>query len=406
MTLPSRHASGSPSPEIEDTVRAAAEFHLTTGAEAQYREAWLEQNIPRARISTAIYLALVLLVTAINSFGAAAPLPPETLNSIFALRIGVACPALLLILCATEWQVLRRRYQIVVGFAVTVVGVSVMTISALAAASGSPQLQMGDVLVVVYACLFLGLRQRTVVVVASILVVAFVAIGLYEGVPTNDLTFAGAVISATALMAVLSAGRLQNLARSNFIETRLLNERAERDGLTSLYNRRKFDEVTKALWEQARRDRQSLQIVLVDIDCFKLYNDLYGHQAGDDCIRIVADIVARAARRPRDFCARYGGEEFVLVLCGAPTDDPLAIPEQIRAEVERQRIPHKGSSVADCITVSAGSCVSSPESGRSLAGLIQRADEALYEAKREGRNRVAQKDGPATNTGAFKVLAG
>jgi diguanylate cyclase (GGDEF)-like protein len=263
---------------------------------------------------------------------------------------------------------------------------------------------MGDVLVVVYACLFLGLLQEAVVVVAGILVTAFVAIGLYNGVPSTDLAFAGAVIFATGLMAVLSAARMQQLARANFVETRLLNERAERDGLTGLYNRRKFDGMAPVLWEQARRDAQALQIVLVDIDWFKPYNDRHGHQAGDDCIRTVSRVVDRAARRPFDFCARYGGEEFVLVLYGQSSDDPLAIPEQIRAEVLREEIPHNGSPLAGYITVSVGSSSSNPASGRSLAGLIQRADEALYEAKRLGRNRVVHKEPSTARTGAFKVI--
>jgi diguanylate cyclase (GGDEF)-like protein len=281
-----------------------------------------------------------------------------------------------------------------------------MTISAIAAVSGSPQVQMGDVLVVVYACLFLGLMQRAVIVVAGILVGAFFAIGFYVGVPPPDLAFAGAVIFATALLAVLSAGRVEHLARANFIETRLLNERAERDGLTGVYNRRKFDTLTSVLWDQARRNQQSVQIVLVDIDCFKPYNDLHGHQAGDDCIRIVSRIVARTARRPFDFCARYGGEEFVLVLYGPGTEDPTAIPEQIRAGVLAQKIAHKGSSVADYVTVSVGSSSSAPNSGRSLSGLIQHADEALYEAKRLGRNRAVYKQPSEASTGVFKVLAG
>jgi len=342
----------------------------------------------------------------INAFGAAVTLPDHALRAIVVLRLGVASPALIVILLATAWAPLRRHYQTVVGSAVTALGLSVMTISAIAAASGTPQLQMGDVLVIVYACLFLGLEQRAVIAVAGILVSAFFAIGISVGVGAADLTFAGAVIFATALMTVLSAHRVVQLARANFVENRMLNERAERDGLTGVYNRRKFDMLAPMLWEQARRDGQALQVVFVDIDFFKPYNDLHGHQGGDDCIRIVARIVAQAARRPFDFCARYGGEEFVLVLYGPTNADPQAIPEQIRSAVLAREIPHKGSSVADHLTVSIGSALSTPESGRSLAGLVQRADEALYEAKRLGRNRVVHKESSGTRTGAFKVIAG
>ncbi len=355
--------------------------------EVEFCAAILEQNIPRARYSTAIYLIFVLAVTAMNMLGGLAPLPDDRLQTIFLLRLGVACPALVLILCAIDMELLRRHYQLVVAFAVVALGTSVMAISATAAASGSPQFQMGDVLVIVYACLFVGLEYRRVITVASLLVAAFLILGVAVGVATTDLTFAGLVIVVTALMAVLSAGRVERLQRTRFIEQRKLNELAERDGLTGLYNRRKFDGLADSLWRQARRDQRMLQIVLVDIDCFKIFNDLYGHQAGDDCIRRIARALTRAARRPLDFCARYGGEEFVLVLYG-PTEATRTVPERIRTEIMEEQIPHEGSTVANVVTVSVGSATGDPASGRSLAGVFLQADEALYTAKSLGRNRV------------------
>jgi diguanylate cyclase (GGDEF)-like protein len=177
------------------------------------------------------------------------------------------------------------------------------------------------------------------------------------------------------------------LQRTRFIEQRKLNDLAERDGLTGLYNRRQFDALAGSLWQQARRDERMVQIVLVDIDCFKIYNDLYGHQAGDECIRRISRAMSRAARRPLDFCARYGGEEFVLVLYG-PTEHTRTVPEQIRREVLEEQIPHRGSTVANVVTVSIGSAIGDPASGRSLAGVIQQSDQALYQAKKAGRNRV------------------
>jgi diguanylate cyclase (GGDEF)-like protein len=389
----------------DGTATLLASFRFTPAAEAEFKRICLERNIPRARIATAIYLTLILIVTALNAFGTAAPLPPDTLRSVYLLRMGVACPALIVILCATEWRFLKEHYQAVVGSAVTVTGISVMTISALAASSGTPQFQMGDVLVLVYACLFLGLRFRPIVVVATVLLVAFGTIGFFMGVPPTDLSFAGAVIFATTLMGVLSARRVENLERTTFIENRLLNEQAERDGLTGLFNRRKFDSMSVALWEQACRDGKPIQIILVDIDSFKSYNDHYGHQAGDDCIRIVAGLVAESARRPLDFCARYGGEEFVLMLYGVSDDDAFAIADNVRATIELEQIPHAGSPVSKYLTVSVGSAIGRPGTGRSLAGFIQEADEALYQAKESGRNAVVHRRASEAKTGAFKILS-
>jgi diguanylate cyclase (GGDEF)-like protein len=260
---------------------------------------------------------------------------------------------------------------------------------------------------VIYATLFLGLLFRYVVGVAVCLVAGFVGIGVGLGVPPQDLVFAGSVMIAAALMAVLSAGRVERLVRANFVETQLLNDIAERDGLSGLYNRRMFDALTRRLWQQAQRDQQSLQVILVDIDHFKRFNDLYGHQAGDDCIRRVAAVLARAAKRPLDFCARYGGEEFALVLYAPSGTDPSVVPEQIRREIMSQALPHADSDAADVVTVSVGSAIAESGTKRSLAGLIQTADEALYRAKQIGRNRVLHVDSGTseTPTGAFKIFA-
>jgi diguanylate cyclase (GGDEF)-like protein len=253
----------------------------------------------------------------------------------------------------------------------------------------------------------LGLLYRVVVTVAICLVCAFVTIGLVLGVHSQDLVFAASVLIATALMGVLSAARVERLMRTTFIETQLLNDIAERDGLSGLYNRRMFDTLTRRLWQQAQREHESLQVILVDIDHFKRFNDLYGHQAGDDCIRKVAAVLARAARRPLDFCARYGGEEFALVLYAPSGIDPAALPEQLRREIMAQAVPHADSDAANVITVSVGSAIAEPGTKRSLAGLIQTADEALYRAKQIGRNRVLHVDAGSsdTPTGAFKVFA-
>lgn len=396
--------SGSIDPETE---RAIERLQFAPETEAEFRTYYLERSLPRARWATAIYLSLVAVVTAINMRGGLAPFAASILEPIYLLRLGLSCPALVLILAATVFSSLQRHYQWIAGSAVIVTGISVMAISGLAVIGGLPQFQMGDVLVIVYATLFLGLLSRAVIVVAAALMISFVAIGVYLGVATQDLLFASSVIFATTLMSVLSALRVERLVRATFIETRLLNDIAERDGLSGLYNRRMFDTLTNRLWLQAQRNGEALQIILVDIDHFKAYNDLYGHQAGDSCIRQVAAILARAARRPFDFCARYGGEEFALVLYAPSGADPAAIPEQIRRETLALAIPHAHSRAAECLTVSIGSAIAGPDTKRSLAGLIQTADEALYRAKQLGRNRVLHVDSNEsdTPTGAFKVFA-
>jgi diguanylate cyclase (GGDEF)-like protein len=401
--------SGMPGFTATGSIDAKTELkslRFSAETEAEFKRYFIERSLPRARWATAIYLALVAVVTAINMRGSMAPLTEAVLEPIYLLRLGVACPALVLILAATVFTQLQRHYQWIVASAAIVTGMSVMVMSSMAAAAGQPQIQMGDVLVLVYATLFLGLLARPVIIVAAALTFSFVGIGWYFGVPAEQLIFASCVVFATTLMSVLSALRMERLWRANFIENRMLNDIAERDGLTGLYNRRMFDSLTNRLWLQAQREQKTLQIILVDIDQFKAYNDLYGHQAGDNCIRQVASIIARAAKRPFDFCARYGGEEFALVLYAPSGTDPAALPEQIRRDTMALAVPH-GATDAKVLTVSVGSATAESDTKRSLAGLIQSADEALYRAKQLGRNSVHHVDAAEseTPTGTFKVFA-
>jgi diguanylate cyclase (GGDEF)-like protein len=225
------------------------------------------------------------------------------------------------------------------------------------------------------------------------------------GLPLGELFYMTAILGAAAVIGGIATYNVEHALRTNFLETRLLNELAERDGLTGLYNRRLFDDYIRRVWRQSRREEVAIEIIFVDIDNFKIYNDLHGHQAGDDCLKKVANSIARCAKRPFDFCARYGGEEFVLVLYGPPEDYARNLPEQIRCDVMDLAIQHEGSEVADVVTVSVGVALARAGSKRSLTGAIQTADEAMYQAKKEGRNRVVFKDSNQSEveTGNFRV---
>jgi diguanylate cyclase (GGDEF)-like protein len=146
---------------------------------------------------------------------------------------------------------------------------------------------------------------------------------------------------------------------------------------------------------------------LLDIDHFKPYNDRYGHQAGDDALKDVAGVIANGVHRPLDLAARYGGEEFALVLYG-PTDEYISqLPENLRREILDLGTVHEAATHTKFLSISIGVAVVHPDAGRSLAGAIQMADEALYQAKEEGRNRVVIKLSGTTDieTGRFRARA-
>lgn len=399
MQLPPRH---------RDTFNSATAEELRTGfpslrfrgpLEKDFREAYLEQNIPRGRVAGLIALVLVLGITCIDL------LLGSVSEEVNVLRLGVVVPLLALTLLATYLPILHSYYVVLATTGVLLVGMTANYICITAALTGAPHLLAGPVLVVLYASFFLGLRLNVAVSMAGILVAGYGLLSWYLGLPPEQLFYSGAMLVAAAVIGAIAAYHLEHALRVTFLETRFLNELAERDGLTGLYNRRMFDDYVERIWRQSRREGVPLELIFIDIDYFKLYNDIYGHQAGDDCLKRVAETIAGSAKRPFDLCARYGGEEFVLVVYGPPRDYAEILPEQIRRDVQSLAIPHTGSEIAPHVTVSAGVAVAKPDAERSLAGVIQLADEALYEAKQAGRNQVVYRDAAfaEVETGSFKV---
>jgi diguanylate cyclase (GGDEF)-like protein/PAS domain S-box-containing protein len=165
---------------------------------------------------------------------------------------------------------------------------------------------------------------------------------------------------------------------------------ASLDGLTGLANRRHFDEILRDEWARARRDGTALSLLLMDVDHFKRYNDLYGHQAGDECLGSVARIIAGQAQRPSDLAARYGGEEFVLLMPGTDAAGCEQVGERIRQSLHDLRLPHATNPPSKCVTISLGGATGWPnaEQPADQTSLIAAADSALYAAKSLGRNRL------------------
>ena len=168
-----------------------------------------------------------------------------------------------------------------------------------------------------------------------------------------------------------------------------LAELARTDPLTGLANRRQLDETLEQECRRANRYGTALSLLLLDVDHFKTFNDQYGHQAGDGCLRAVSDVVKTFGRRPGDLAARYGGEELAVLLVSAPADAGPARAEALRQAVEDLRLPHAGKEECGVVTVSIGVATVHPQNHPATPKmLIERADEMLYEAKRQGRNRI------------------
>ena len=162
------------------------------------------------------------------------------------------------------------------------------------------------------------------------------------------------------------------------------------DGLTKVANRRGLDKKLEDEWRRALRAQTPISLLMIDIDYFKNFNDTYGHLSGDDCLRSLGVDLRRVSHRATDYPARYGGEEFVLILPETDYEGASAIAEIIHANVAERNIPHETSAVAQYLTVSVGLVtLYNARSVKSPIELIKLADEQLYKAKREGRNRTS-----------------
>ena len=167
-----------------------------------------------------------------------------------------------------------------------------------------------------------------------------------------------------------------------------LSKMARLDGLTQIANRRCFDETIEREWKRLLRSKKTLALILIDIDFFKKYNDFYGHQAGDECLKKVAKALEETVLRPADLVARYGGEEFVLLLPEIDLDGAEHVGKRVIEKVNALQIAHQASDVATVVTLSMGAAMMSPDDKKDFSELIAAADEALYQAKESGRNKI------------------
>lgn len=217
-------------------------------------------------------------------------------------------------------------------------------------------------------------------------------------------------LAIAAVVSLVVAGLLVRTQHANARTlVQLLKERSEQleqanqtlqhlssvDGLTGIANRRHFDESLEMEWRRAYRAEFPLSLIMIDIDFFKAFNDSYGHQSGDEALKLVATALSDGLKRPGDLTARYGGEEFAVILQGASKEGAVKIAQALRQKVEALGILHKDSP-ANVVTVSLGVATADPRRDPSPPALLASADRALYQAKQQGRNRVVVDDSVAS----------
>lgn len=354
----------------------------------------------RSLVLTGLLALLVYDLFLINDWFAR----PAVLGTAVAWRLGVATPCALLLLLG-----IRRglppfwRETAVAALPVAAMFSACMILWRTPAPAATYDL---FVISLIFTAGNIMFRLRFVHALLSSLIAVAMALTfalLHPAVPREALGFALGLLGGSAVFTVLAARQTEAAARQNYLlllrET-LRSEAAQRsastfaqlshtDALTALANRRAFDAALAQAWHSAHAAGRQLALLLIDIDHFKQFNDRHGHPAGDRCLQQVAAGLVNAVR-DGDLVARLGGEEFGVLLTDCSFAQAQQAAERLRQAVERLALPHGGQPAQPWVTVSLGLALATPQPGTEPASLVDRADIALYQAKRDGRNRWAE----------------
>jgi diguanylate cyclase (GGDEF)-like protein len=372
--------------------------------EAEYRRGNFDEHLVHIRVNLCLALGLDLVFCAMESV----VLGPDLNRIPSIIHMLIIVPMLLIGLAASFSPQRQRIYAPLAFLAVTILGLSVAAIQILASLNGIPVLFPCFLLTIVFISFMGGLIFYHALAANVLVMLVYVAAAAALRLPDSELRYDAVAVLAANLFCASVVYMHEKTSRLRFLEACILRELVARDGLTGIQNRRMFDQHMQRVWQQGLRNQQRVAVLLADVDCFKDYNDRYGHQAGDECLRAVAVSLSRCARRPLDFVARYGGEEFAVVLYEASREYVAEVLTRIQRSIAELNIPHDASRVAGRLTLSIGAAFVLPSDGRTLEGLVQLADEALYSAKEQGRNRVIvmEAEYQSLRTGRFEKRRG
>jgi diguanylate cyclase (GGDEF)-like protein len=399
MTPPSRPSLGAflNSPYAAELQRGAASRSFSSKVEAEYVRAHLLDNRTLIRVTCMFAVLLAAFRGVEQTFLGSW----DQLQPIIIVLVAAASIVLVAIAFSPAFE---RFYLPVAQIVVPIRNVLAAIGVVQTAAAGQLEVLMFLPLMVIGPFYFMGLRVRVALLSVAATVAAFVVAAAIFGLELPIALRAFVFLLLTAAACAIAARHLEKWSRTSFLEGHLIEELAQHDTLTSLKNRRVFDEHLDRLWQQAIDDERALAILMIDIDHFKAYNDRYGHQAGDQTLRLVAQTLQGLVARPLDVLARYGGEEFAVISYDVDGRQAAALAERMRRAVSELAVEHQGSQAGTVVTISVGAAVVAPSRERRSRGALQLADQALYDAKVRGRNRVELLDQAAHRllvTGVF-----
>jgi diguanylate cyclase (GGDEF)-like protein len=390
------------SPYARELRRNFPDLRFSPELEKEFQNFHLERVRSRVRLFQLAICALAMAAAAHLMF-----LDGLQVDEVLYGWLGVVVPVCLFLVWASWSNYYERIYLPVARVAVPVFAIASAIGVANRSVAGHPD-PLYFLTTYSIALFFLGGQLfREALLATGAMIIAHGATLAYIGEPPGSVIYYIVVLTITGAVGAFVYRAVERQLRTSFLERGLMAEMVARDGLTGLKNRGAFDDYFPRMWQQALRDRRSLALLLIDVDHFKAYNDRYGHQAGDQALRRVAQVVQGFARRPLDIAARYGGEEFVLALFDFSAESVRELADQLRKSIHALGITHEDSVTATCVTASIGVAIMGPRVGRSPEGAVQIADEALYSAKRSGRNcvSVVDCDHLLFSTGNFQARA-
>lgn len=375
------HESGR-SPHAAQLERRFPLLIFEPALEADFREAFAERMRPRL-FYTVMAGSLFFSVFAVKDL---LTLPESVWVWTVGIRLGLIVPGIVLLYLFSHSAgaaALQRRMALGAGIALY----GLMAAIAISIALHHPLPYEGLLLVTFFLFFMLGLRLRVALLVSLPAVPLFVVLMIALDQQPAAIFTRGFYLLAGNAIGAIGLYLIEHLAREVWLTEQLARFRAERDPLTLSFNRRALMAHLRLLWAQARRQREAVTALMIDVDHFKQYNDGYGHLAGDECLRQISTVLAAQLRRPLDMLGRYGGEEFLVLVLGVRAEAVEPLAERLRAAVEALQIPHSGS-VLGIVTVSVGAASRVPGGSDRESSLLEFADRALYSAKGKGRNRV------------------
>lgn len=304
------------------------------------------------------------------------------------VRFGLQLPVLVICLLATSTRFYSRLYLPAIQLGAPLFGIGTVVMTSYAFPEHAALVGCRVLLVAFFIYFMLGLRTIQALVSNVIVAVSLILAGTSGAISPEVATYLSFALFCANIIGSAGAYALEHANRTSFLERRLLVEIAALDGLTRLLNRQTFESRVREAWQRAVEEHQAVTVIMVDVDHFKLYNDHYGHQAGDECLRHVATAVRSAVgARAGDFVARYGGEEIIAVLVDRSAKEAREIAARIVHEVHTLQITHAASPESEWVSVSVGATTQFPRVTPSYDSIVRLADGALYAAKRQGRNR-------------------